>query len=137
MMMMTNIYSRIYTQLRLIQFCQILKPLRLVQNTHVFFLSFSCGIRSKLQALMFFFCCLDHKRLVFLNLLSCCLIWFLFMSNLLFVLCYAVMAGSAPEGTQFDARQFDQKLNEVSVLSFSLSFHMSVITLVANLCLYG
>ena len=55
------------------------------------------------------------------------------MSNLLFVLCYAVMAGSAPEGTQFDARQFDQKLNEVSVFSFSLSFHMSV----ANLCLYG
>lgn len=26
---------------------------------------------------------------------------------------YVVMAGSAPEGTQFDARQFDQKLNEV------------------------
>ncbi|KAH0927295.1 LOW QUALITY PROTEIN: hypothetical protein HID58_019551, partial [Brassica napus] len=35
------------------------------------------------------------------------------IAKLLLVLCYVVMAGSAPEGTQFDARQFDQKLNEV------------------------
>lgn len=34
---------------------------------------------------------------------------------------FLVMAGSAPEGTQFDARQFDQKLNDVLV--FFLYFH--------------
>lgn len=33
--------------------------------------------------------------------------------NLFSFCCVCSMAGSAPEGTQFDARQFDQKLNEV------------------------
>ena len=49
-----------------------------------------------------------------------------------------VMAGSAPEGTQFDTRQFDQKLNEVQVFNiFDLYLYPCVILLyLANCYLY-
>lgn len=55
----------------------------------------------------FFVFSLDLRVVCSLSLAICGL---KFVSFLCIVV---VMAGSAPEGTQFDTRQFDQRLNEV------------------------
>lgn len=46
----------------------------------------------------------------FLSIIRCKLVLFFLRTIVAF---YAVMAGMAPEGSQFDARQFDSKMNEL------------------------
>lgn len=87
-------------------------PLYIISGHHlrqILMLVFLALWTSSLAVMSHFFLCYNNLIDVCLSSFVC---WILLSLNCCCFLC-VVMAGSAPEGTQFDARQFDQKLNEV------------------------
>lgn len=49
----------------------------------------------------------------------CCLVYLSLKISILFiVVLYSVMAGIAPEGSQYDANQFDAKMNDVYAIFY-------------------